>query len=148
MSQVITHIFMFMVAFTAATILPGSSEVALAASIAANPGYTITLFLSALTGNVLGSVLNWALGRWAARLVGRRGFPVTAQQLARASTLFNRYGNWLLLFSWAPFVGDPLTVVSGSLRVNFWLFLILVTFGKAVRYLVVVGGVEILRGLV
>lgn len=148
MSQLVTHISLFAVAFMAATIIPGSSELALAASIAADPGYTLTLFMSALAGNVLGSVLNWALGRWAVGLVGRKGFPVTSQQLIQASTLFNRYGYWLLLFSWVPFIGDPLTVVAGSLRVNFWLFFILVTVGKAARYLMVIGGIEILRGLV
>ncbi len=148
MSLLVTHVVLFAVAFTAATILPGSSELALAASIAANPGYTVTLFLTALAGNVLGSVLNWALGRWAAGLAGKKGFPVTPQQLARASALFNRYGYWLLLFSWAPVMGDPLTVVSGSLRVNFWLFLILVAIGKAIRYLLIIGGVEIIRNLV
>lgn len=96
MSLLITHVVLFAVAFTAATIVPGSSELALAASIAANPGYTVTLFLTALAGNVLGSVLNWALGRWAAGLTGKKGFPITLQQLARASALFNRYGYWLL----------------------------------------------------
>lgn len=145
MDQVVTHLILFAVALAAATIIPGSSEVALAASIVADPDHLNTLFLAALAGNVLGSVLNWALGRWAIRLVGKKWFPVTPPQLARASSLFNRYGYWLLLFSWVPVIGDPLTVVSGSLRVSFWLFLALVTLGKAARYALIVGGIEIFQ---
>jgi len=33
-----------------------------------------------------------------------------------------------------PLVGDPLTFVAGLLRVNVWVFLVLVTIGKAGRY--------------
>jgi membrane protein YqaA with SNARE-associated domain len=48
---------------------------------------------------------------------------------------------WSLLLSWVPFVGDPLTLVAGILRENFWVFLLLVTIGKAARYFVVVAAV-------
>ena len=40
-----------------------------------------------------------------------------------------------LLLAWAPlFIGDPLTLVAGILRENIWLFLALITIGKAARY--------------
>jgi len=45
---------------------------------------------------------------------------------------------WSLLFAWVPFIGDPLTFAAGVLRVNFWLFLLLVSIGKAGRYAVVI----------
>jgi membrane protein YqaA with SNARE-associated domain len=38
-------------------------------------------------------------------------------------------------------IGDPLTLVAGILRENFWVFLLLVTICKAARYLVVVTAV-------
>ena len=44
---------------------------------------------------------------------------------------------WILLLAWLPVVGDPLTFVAGLLRVNLWIFLILVTIGKAGRYIAV-----------
>jgi membrane protein YqaA with SNARE-associated domain len=43
--------------------------------------------------------------------------------------------------AWAPFIGDPLTLVAGILRVNLWLFLALVGVGKLARYLAVVTAV-------
>jgi len=39
--------------------------------------------------------------------------------------------------SWAPFIGDPLTVIAGVLREPFWSFLILVAIAKTARYVVV-----------
>ncbi|MDP2285974.1 MAG: VTT domain-containing protein, partial [Pseudohongiella sp.] len=65
-------------------------------------------------------------------------FPVTAQQLSRAQAQFNRYGVWSLLLAWLPVVGDPLTFVAGALRVQFWLFLLLVAIGKSLRYAVLI----------
>jgi len=40
-----------------------------------------------------------------------------------------------LLFAWVPVIGDPLTVVAGILKVNFFGFLLLVGIGKTARYL-------------
>ena len=47
---------------------------------------------------------------------------------------FNRYGKWSLLLAWVPIIGDPLTLFAGMLKVNFGLFLLLVTIGKFGRY--------------
>jgi len=41
------------------------------------------------------------------------------------------------LFAWFPFVGDPLTLVAGLLKVRFLDFIILVAIGKVSRYLIV-----------
>ena len=39
--------------------------------------------------------------------------------------------------SWAPFVGDPLTLAAGVLREPFWSFFILVAIAKTGRYIIV-----------
>jgi membrane protein YqaA with SNARE-associated domain len=39
--------------------------------------------------------------------------------------------------SWAPLIGDPLTLVAGVLREPLGSFLVLVTLAKGVRYAVV-----------
>lgn len=38
--------------------------------------------------------------------------------------------------SWAPVIGDPLTVVAGVMREPFPVFLVLVTLAKVGRYLI------------
>ncbi len=124
----------FLSAFLAATILPFSSEAVLAAFYAAGGEGAVVLWSVATLGNVLGAVVNWGLGRYLLHWRGHRWFPFSADQLSRAEGWFSRYGVWSLLFAWVPLIGDPLTFAAGILRVNFWLFLVLVTIGKAARY--------------
>lgn len=96
----------------------------------------VLLLLVATGGNVLGSVVNWLLGRFIEHFRDRPWFPVSEQKLARAEAWYRRFGIWSLLLSWVPVIGDPLTVVAGLLRTPFATFLILVTIAKAGRYAV------------
>lgn len=122
------------VAFLAASLLPFSSEVVLAAQIKAGFASTSGLLIAATLGNVGGSLFNWWLGRFARHYEGRRWFPFKPETIASASARFQRFGIWSLLFSWLPIVGDPLTFIAGVLRVPVIPFLVLVTIGKAARY--------------
>ncbi|BBK33371.1 membrane protein YqaA with SNARE-associated domain [Stella humosa] len=131
---------LFLAAFLAATILPLPSEAGLAALLAAGIGPPALLVVVATAGNVLGSVVNWLLGRLAARFRDRPWFPVDARRMQRAEAWFRRWGVWTLLLAWVPVIGDPLTLVAGMLGVRWWAFLILVTIGKASRYVAVVVG--------
>lgn len=124
----------FLSAFLAATILPFSSEIVLTGFYAAGGGGALILWLVASAGNVLGALVNWWLGRYLLHWQDRKWFPFKADQLGRANAWFSRYGVWSLLMAWVPVIGDPLTFVAGMLRVNVWLFLVLVAIGKAGRY--------------
>ncbi|MBL8581847.1 MAG: DedA family protein [Rhizobiaceae bacterium] len=126
---------LFAIAFVAATILPAQSEAALVALQLA--GYPVLLLVVvASLGNILGSVVNWALGRGVERFRDRRWFPVSPAALDRASGWYRRWGRWSLLLSWAPVVGDALTVAAGVLREPLWSFLVLVAIAKTGRYIV------------
>jgi len=92
----------------------------------------------ATAGNVLGSAVNWMLGRYLIRFRDRRWFPIKGRALERATRFYRRWGVWTLLLAWAPVVGDPLTFVAGVFRTSLWVFLPLVTVGKAARYWAVV----------
>ncbi len=129
---------LFWSAFLAATILPVSSEVVLAAIIA---GGTQSLWLPvavATLGNSLGSVVNWFLGRFLSRYAERDWFPLSPARHEKAGRWFRRYGVWSLLLAWVPILGDPLTVVAGLLHVPLRIFLPLVVVGKAARYIFLV----------
>lgn len=128
---------LFLVAFLAATILPAQSEVLLAGMVLTRHYPASALVLVATAGNVLGSVVNWLLGRFLAEFEERRWFPVRHEQVARAERWYHRWGKWSLLLSWAPFIGDPLTVVAGVLREPLPVFLVLVTLAKLGRYIAV-----------
>ncbi|SIS49073.1 YqaA family protein [Phaeovulum vinaykumarii] len=129
---------LFSAALLAATLLPAQSEAVLVAMVLAG-GHPVWLLLTvATTGNVLGSLVNWTLGRGIVRFEGRRWFPASPRQLERATLWYHRWGHWSLLASWVPIIGDPLTLVAGVLREPLWRFLVIVTLAKAGRYLVLV----------
>ena len=126
-------------AFLSATIFPFQSEVVLFGMLLAEHYHLWLLVLVASVGNILGSCVNWFLGRYIAHFEGRRWFPVTKEQVAKAERWYHRYGRWTLLLSWMPIIGDPLTIVAGVLREPFPVFLILVAIAKIGRYLAVTG---------
>jgi len=120
---------MLLSSFLAATLLPLGSEVVLIALI--HQKLDINLLIAVATvGNVLGSCLNYALGVWGAAKLDKE------HQLER----FKRWGTWSLLLAWVPVIGDPLTVVAGSMRVRFSVFVALVSTGKLLRYVVLAYG--------
>jgi membrane protein YqaA with SNARE-associated domain len=128
---------LFAAAFLSATIFPFQSEAVLFAMLAAEHYTWWGLILLASAGNILGSVANWFLGRFFAHFMDRRWFPVKRHQMARAEAWYHRYGRWMLLLSWVPIVGDPLTIVAGVLRERLRVFVPLVALAKTGRYLAV-----------
>lgn len=129
---------LFFSALLAATIFPAQSEAVLAGLSLTGDYNTALLIAVATLGNVIGAVINWLFGRYLEHFKNRRWFPVKETSLVKAAAIYQRYGVWTLLFSWVPFIGDPLTVIAGMLRTPFKLFLPLVTIGKLARYVAVV----------
>ncbi|CAO3411154.1 YqaA family protein [Azospirillum largimobile] len=134
MSEVAAYGSLFLVALAAATIFPAQSELLLAGLHASGNYNAGLLILVATVGNVAGSAVNWALGRYLMHFQDRRWFPVPRRLVERATGWYQRFGVWSLLLAWMPFIGDPLTLVAGILRVDLRLFLLLVTVGKLGRY--------------
>lgn len=128
---------LFLAAFFAATLLPLQSEAALVAALLSERYPAAALLAVASLGNTLGAVANWGLGRAVERFRHRRWFPVGEPALARAQDWYRRFGRWSLLLSWAPFIGDPLTVAAGVMRERLLVFIALVAIAKTGRYLVV-----------
>ena len=127
---------LFLSALGAATILPMSSEVVLGALVLAGTSNLWLLLAVATAGNTLGAMVNWGLGRYAARWRTRL-VALDEAKFERACRWFQRWGIWCLLFSWLPVVGDPLTLVAGALRTALIPFVLLVLIGKAARYAVI-----------
>lgn len=131
------YLGLFASAFLASTLLPVSSEAVLGV-LATSLDFDVYVLVAVATlGNTLGAVLNWVLGRFFLRWRDRKWFPIKPASMARATAWFQRYGVWSMLLAWVPLIGDPLTFVAGVLRMNFWLFVLLVGAGKAARYVVV-----------
>ena len=136
MFELTSYIGLFVAALGAATLLPMQSEAVLVGMLLSDRYVVSTLLAVATFGNVLGSAMNWLLGRSVERFRHKRWFPVSESKLEKAQQSYLRYGRWSLLLSWVPIIGDPLTVVAGVMREPLWSFLLIVTLAKGMRYLV------------
>jgi membrane protein YqaA with SNARE-associated domain len=130
----ITYFSLLLISFLAATILPLSSELVLVSQLKTNEHNSFMLIATASLGNISGSIFNWLLGFYLFKYIKKKWFPFNENQINIAARRFRKFGVWSLLFAWVPIIGDPLTFVAGILRINFLLFLVLVTVGKISRY--------------
>lgn len=130
------YIGLFIAAFLAATILPLSSEVVLSALLLSALPPTLLVVIATL-GNVLGSLVNYALGYWASHSNIKKRLGLSENAFKNAEKHFKKFGLVALLFAWVPIIGDPLTVVAGVLRIRLRWFILLVTAGKLARYIVI-----------
>jgi membrane protein YqaA with SNARE-associated domain len=127
---------LFVAAFLAATILPLSSEVVLTILLL-NGLSPVALIAIATVGNVLGSLTNYALGFWASLEAIRKWLKMSEEEFVRAEQRFVKYGYFCLCFAWVPIIGDPITVIAGFLRIRLLWFVLLVSAGKLLRYIVI-----------
>ncbi len=130
------YIGLFFTCFLSATLLPLSSEAVVIFMLYQN--YDVwTCLLIATTGNTLGGMTNYVIGRlgnpnWLKKL------GIKEDRLKQFEGQIQKYGYWLAIFSWVPFVGDPLTAALGFFRVKWKPVLLLTSLGKFLRYLVLI----------
>ena len=134
------YLILFSVSLLAATILPLSSEATLLYYL--NEGNSAwMLLIAAGTGNVLGSVINYFIGRKGVDyLVDHK--KITAERMEKSEAFFKKYGAFVLLLSWVPIIGDPLTFVAGVLHYDFKKFVLIVSIAKFGRYVLLIAGYQ------
>ena len=122
-------------AFLAATIIPLSSEAALAAALSLGSS-AIPALIFATIGNCAGVAFNYWLGwKGEEKLLHKR---LQKKSVDRAYRITQRWGKWSLLLSWLPVIGDPITILAGILRINFKLFVAVAFPLRFLRYLFIV----------
>ncbi|VAW83814.1 hypothetical protein MNBD_GAMMA16-1237 [hydrothermal vent metagenome] len=128
---------LFASSFISSTLLPGGSELVVVALVMNDIAEPATVWFVATTGNVLGGISSWCVGRW---LVYKfEGSKNTNSRLnPRAIERVRQWGGPVLLLSWVPVIGDPLCVAAGWLKIHFITAIIFITIGKALRYAVIV----------
>ncbi|GLG84900.1 YqaA family protein [Acinetobacter calcoaceticus] len=131
----LSYFLLFISAFGAATLLPLQSEAVLVTLLLKGQYSALLLICIATLGNVLGSCVNWWLGLKIEQFKHRKWFPVSEKRLQQAQSFYHKYGFYSLLLSWTPIIGDPITLVAGLFKENFWRFLGIVIIAKAGRYL-------------
>ncbi|WP_299791874.1 YqaA family protein [uncultured Shewanella sp.] len=126
---------MFSAAFLAATLLPGGSEVLLAAMLSDDSSNWVSLVIVASIGNTLGAITSYylgSLGRFA-----RSPEAVAKGKYQHSLVLIHKYGYWALLLSWAPVIGDLLCLLAGWMKLPLMRSSLMILMGKSIRYLVV-----------
>jgi membrane protein YqaA with SNARE-associated domain len=125
---------LFLSAFLSSTILPGSSEVVLIVLATQGDLSPWNLLVVATAGNTLGGMSSWALGWFIGWWYPLTELSKPAQRLAVERVRY--WGSPVLLLSWVPFIGDPLCIAAGWLRMTWVGALVFMGIGKACRYAV------------
>ncbi len=135
MNELLAYLALFFTAFAAATILPFSSEAAVVAAVLAGLDTTAVL-IWASAGNCLACLLNYGMGY----LFHQKSREKLRQsRFGRKSLIWVRkYGMWSMLLSWAPLIGDPLTIVAGLFKLRLIYFVLIVFALRIGRYVLII----------
>ena len=134
-SFVYSYLSLTVFAFLAATLIPVSSEAALATALSLGSS-PIPALIFATMGNCAGVAFNYWLG-WKGEEKLLHEY-LQKKSVARAYQITRKWGKWSLLISWLPIIGDPITILAGVLRINFTLFVALSFPLRFLRYLFIV----------
>ena len=131
-----SYMYLFITSLMASTILPISSETLLIYYLY-EENSTALLLLAAGVGNTIGSIINYYMGKKGVEYLITKE-KISIDRLIRSRELFDRYGGYTLLLAWVPIIGDPITLIAGTLRYNIKKFIIIVSISKFSRYLVII----------
>ncbi|MCH7754039.1 DedA family protein [candidate division KSB1 bacterium] len=134
-SFVYSYLSLTVFAFLAATLIPVSSEAALATALSLGSS-PIPALIFATMGNCAGVAFNYWLG-WKGEEKLLHEY-LQKKSVARAYQITRKWGKWSLLISWLPIIGDPITILAGVLRINFTLFVAISFPLRFLRYLFIV----------
>ena len=125
---------LFIGTFLAATVLPFSSDALYLAILAATKD-TLGCLVVGTLGNWLGSVATYWMG-WIARWDWlEKWFNVRPETLQKQKEKIDKYGVWLALICWVPFIGDVIAIALGFYRTPPVRTMFLLFVGKFLRFL-------------
>lgn len=130
---------MLISAFTAGSFFPFSSEAVMIGLMAAGLD-PFTLAVYGTIGNVLGSLLNYGIGRMGKMEWIERYLHVKKKDLDRTERFMAGRGAWMGFFAFVPVIGSAITIALGLMRANLLITTISITLGKIVRYALLIFG--------
>ena len=141
------YLGLFIASFLGATLIPFSSELVFSLLIIKGYDFNLSL-LVATTGNWLGGLSSYFLGRLGKWSTLEKYFRLKKEKIVKFKTNINKWGSLLAFFCWLPVIGDPIAVGLGFFRTNYILVAMWMFIGKFIRYilwaLVTYWGVSIL----
>ncbi|MFA6192641.1 MAG: DedA family protein [Sulfurimonas sp.] len=126
-----SELALFLSAFLAATIFPLSSEATFLLALSEGMPFSHAI-LFASSGNILAIILNYWFGYW---LSEKTKTKLSKSKTGLKSLAYGeKYGYFILPFTWLPLIGDPLTLVAGVIRIRFVWFVIIAGSLRVIRY--------------
>ena len=130
---------MLISAFTAGSFFPFSSEAVMFGLMAAGLD-PFTLAIYGTIGNVLGSLVNYGIGRMGKMEWIKQYLHVSKKDLDKAERFMAGRGAWMGFFAFVPIIGSAITIALGLMRANLLITTISITLGKIVRYAILIWG--------
>ena len=130
---------MFLAAFLAGSFFPFSSEAVIIGLMATGLDPWI-LMIYGTAGNVMGSVLNYYIGRLGKMEWIEKYLHVKKEDLDKAHRFMADHGAWMGFFAFLPVLGSAITIALGLMRSNIIITFIAITLGKIFRYVVLIYG--------
>ena len=126
---------LFVGTFLASTIVPFSADVLYVTMLQMTSDPWTCLVVASL-GNWLGNLTTFGLG-WLGKWDWiEKHFNVDRAKLEKQKVYIDKYGIWLALVTWFPFVGDLFTLALGFYKTNPWLTALLLLVGRFLRFFV------------
>lgn len=124
---------LFVGTFLAATIFPFSSD-ALYVAVLLLTKDPLGCLLVGTVGNWLGGITTYFLGRCAKWSWLEKTFKVKEETLEKQKRMIDKYGVWMALLSWIPFIGDVISLALGFYKSPAVWTIVLLLVGKAARF--------------
>lgn len=99
-----------------------------------------TLMIYGTTGNVLGSVVNYCIGRMGKTEWFEKYLHVKPESMEKARRFMRGHGAWMGFFAFIPLLGSAITILLGLMRANPVITFISITLGKLFRYFILIYG--------
>ena len=125
---------MLITAFVAGSVFPFSSEAVMVGLIATGLDPWILMVYGTI-GNVLGSIVNYGIGRMGKMEWIEKYLHVKKKDLDKAHRFLAGRGAWMGFFAFLPVLGSAITIALGLMRSNIVITFIAITLGKIFRYI-------------
>ena len=132
---------MLVAAFLAGSFIPFNSETIMGAMQMAGLDPWLLVIYGTI-GNSLGGMFNYAVGRLGKLEWIEKYLHVKKKDLDKAELFMAGHGAWMGFFGFIPLLGSAITIVLGLMRANVLISAVSITFGKFLRYVIVVWSVS------